>query len=72
MNADTAIILDEIKTALARAASPWMTTKEAAAYLKVTEETIRNLRYKGKLKAYRITSTDLPRFKRADIDKLLA
>lgn len=46
----------------------WMTTKEAAEYLKVSEATIYRWARDGKLPAYRIGATR--RYKREDLDAL--
>ncbi len=48
--------------------SEWFKRKEAAQYLSVSEETIKNYREKGIIKAYR--KGEVLRYKRSDLDNL--
>lgn len=49
--------------------SNWITTKEAAEYLRTTPEQVRNWVYQGKIKPYRLLSSRL-RFKISELDLL--
>lgn len=47
----------------------WLTTKEAAEYLRTSPRQIRNWVYQGKIKAYKLLGKSL-RFKVSDLDLL--
>ena len=47
----------------------WMTSKEAAHYLRVSAGQIRNMVWRGQLKCYRLQNR--LRFLRSDLDRLL-
>jgi|GEM_PF-6879199 len=49
----------------------WMTIGQAAGYLRVSEKTISRLRGQGELKSYTGFGMSCPRFRRADLDRLL-
>ncbi|MFH1505330.1 MAG: MerR family DNA-binding transcriptional regulator [Candidatus Omnitrophota bacterium] len=51
--------------------SEYMTIKEAAEYLKVTGQTLRNWDKLGKLKPYRHPMNNYRLYKKADLDKIL-
>ncbi len=55
-------------------ASPWMTTVEAAAYLKVKPRTLLLWVHQGKVQAYALSGTQrrVWRFLQADLDTMLA
>lgn len=48
----------------------WLTTKEAAVYLRVSEGQIRNMVWRGQLKSYHLQNK--LRFQKSDLDSLLA
>jgi len=50
--------------------SPLMTTREVAAYLQVTEDTVRELKQRGKLKAVQVGVAS-PRFRQVDVAAFL-
>jgi excisionase family DNA binding protein len=54
--------------------SPWLTTREAATYLKVKPRTLQMWARIGKIKAYPLSGTRrrLWRFLQADLDRMLA
>ena len=56
----SAVIFDKLK---------WMTSQEAALYLRVSVGHIRNMVCKGKLRAYRLKSR--LRFLRSELDNLM-
>ncbi len=47
----------------------WMTSKEAAAYIRVSVGQLRNLVWRGQIKCYRLKHR--LRFLRSDLDKML-
>jgi len=47
----------------------WLTTKEAAVYLRVSEGQIRNMVWRGQLKSYHLQNK--LRFQKSDLDQLL-
>ena len=47
----------------------WLTTKEAAEYLRITVGSMKNLVYRGRVTPRKLGR--LNRFKRSDLDKLL-
>ena len=49
----------------------WLTTEEAAAYLKVHPETMRNWARKGVIPAAKLGNRGGFRFKREDLDRFL-
>jgi excisionase family DNA binding protein len=49
----------------------WLTSKEAAAYLKLHPKTLYRYVRAGKLQQYRPAGTGRPRFRREDLDALL-
>jgi excisionase family DNA binding protein len=49
----------------------WLTTPEAAAYLRVHPETLRNWARKGTLPAAKLGNRGGFRFKRTDLDRFL-
>lgn len=51
--------------------SPWMTTKEAMEYLRVSRSTLYRLVRNGKVTRYALDGTDEGRFKREELDLLL-
>ncbi len=51
--------------------SPWMTLDEAAAYLRVSQRTIRSLVLREQVTAYRINPRGALRFKADDLDAAL-
>lgn len=51
--------------------SEYMTIKEAAEYLKVTGQTLRNWDKLGKLKPYRHPMNNYRLYKKTDLDKIL-
>jgi excisionase family DNA binding protein len=55
-------------------ASPWLTTREAAAYLKVKPRTLQMWARIGKIRAYPLSGTHrrLWRFLQGDLDRMLA
>ncbi|MEX2430722.1 MAG: helix-turn-helix domain-containing protein [Dehalococcoidia bacterium] len=48
--------------------SPWLTLEEAAAYIRVSERTMRNLVAKEQVTAYRVAPNGALRFKAGDLD----
>lgn len=55
----------------ATAASPWMTTEQAAAYLSVSEGTMRNWRSRGDGPRYRLLGGRMVRYEVKDLDAYL-
>lgn len=51
-------------------ASPWLTTEEAAAYCKISQEGIRGSEKRGQLRAHRSESGRV-RYRREDLDAFL-
>ena len=51
--------------------SPWMTLREAAAYLRVSQRTMRSLVARERVTAYRINPRGALRFKADDLDRAL-
>ena len=51
--------------------SPWMTLQEAAAYLRVSQRTVRTLVAREQVTAYRISPRGALRFKADDLDEAL-
>lgn len=51
--------------------SQWLTQREAADYIGVTDRTIRNYIARGDLPAWRVRGSRLIRIDRADLDALL-
>ena len=51
--------------------SPWMTLDEAAAYLRVSERTMRTLVVREQVTAYRVSPRGALRFKAGDLDACL-
>ena len=51
--------------------SPWMTLQEAAAYLRVSQRTVRTLVAREQVTAYRISPRGALRFKASDLDESL-
>ena len=51
--------------------SPWMTLREAAEYLRVSQRTMRTLVVREQVTAYRINPRGALRFKADDLDKAL-
>ena len=51
--------------------SPWLTLREAAEYLRVSQRTMRSLVAKEQVTAYRIKSGGALRFKAKDLDRVL-
>ena len=51
--------------------SPWMTLGEAAAYLRVSQRTMRTLVLREQVTAYRINPRGALRFKARDLDAAL-
>jgi excisionase family DNA binding protein len=49
----------------------WLTVNEAAAYLRVSRDTVYSLSAAGRLAYYQIPGVRGRRFKREDLDKLL-
>jgi len=49
----------------------WMTTNEAAEYLRTTPKQIRNWVYQGKIKPYKLLGRSL-RFRRSDLDSVIS
>ena len=49
----------------------WMTTNEAADYLRTTPKQIRNWVYQGKIKPYKLLGRSL-RFRRSDLDSVIS
>ena len=52
--------------------SSWLTTPEAAAYLRVHPETLRNWARKGAIPAAKLGNRGGFRFRREDLDQFLA
>jgi excisionase family DNA binding protein len=48
----------------------WMTSREAATYLRLSSGQIRNMVWRGQLAAYRLGNTRL-RFLRSDLDRAI-
>ena len=53
------------------APSPWMTRQEAADYLRVEPRTLDRIVREGKLTRFRMTHGDSPRFRRAEVMRLI-
>lgn len=53
------------------ARDPWLTTKEAAAYLRTSEAALRRLRGEGRLTAHRVEGTRGYRYNPRDLDELV-
>ncbi len=51
--------------------SPWMTLREAAEYLRVSQRTMRTLVVREQVTAYRINPRGALRFKAGDLDRAL-
>ena len=51
--------------------SPWMTLREAADYLRVSQRTMRTLVVREQVTAYRINPRGALRFKAGDLDECL-
>ena len=51
--------------------SPWMTLREAAAYLRVSQRTMRTLVVRERVTVYRINPRGALRFKADDLDRAL-
>lgn len=51
--------------------SPWMTLREAAEYLRVSQRTMRSLVVRERVTAYRINPRGALRFKADDLDEAL-
>ncbi len=47
----------------------WMTTNEAAEYLRVTPNNLRTMVYRGVVKTYKLNNRN--RFKKEELDKLI-
>lgn len=47
----------------------WMTSREAADYLRITPNNLRVIIYRGKLKVYKFNNRN--RFKREELDRLI-
>jgi excisionase family DNA binding protein len=56
----SALLFDKLK---------WMTSKEAASYIRVSVGQLRNMVWRGQIKCYRLKNR--LRFLRSDLDKLL-
>jgi excisionase family DNA binding protein len=52
--------------------SPWMTPKEAAAYISVHPGTMHNWRSQGKGPTYKVVGTRIVRYHRQDLDAFLS
>lgn len=50
----------------------WLTVKEAAEYLRVSKATLYRMIADGRVKAYEIPGSSRKRFKREELDALLA
>ena len=61
--------VDECSSALLFDKLKWMTSKEAAFYIRVSVGQIRNMVWRGQVKAFRVQNR--LRFLRTDLDKLL-
>lgn len=63
------ITADDVTSALVFDRLKWMTSKEAAFYLRVSVGQLRNMVWRGQVKCYRIRNR--LRFLRSDLDCLL-
>ncbi len=63
------LIADNEKSALLFENLKWITTKEAAQYLRVSVGQIRNMVWRGQLPSHRVNNR--LRFLRSDIDKIV-
>jgi len=63
--------LRQTQTAQAAEALTWLTIEEAAAYLRVSDRTIRRGLKAGAIKAYRVAGRRDLRFRREDLDAFL-
>lgn len=70
MNIDTAEMLHGLREEIRGLASPWMTRKQAAAYLRTSESTIDALADKRGLPRKYLAGS--PRFHRNDLDALVS
>lgn len=59
-NQNSAVLFDKLK---------WITTKEAAQYLRVSVGQIRNMVWRGQVASYRVNNR--LRFLRSDLDKIV-
>ncbi len=55
----------------ARFFGPWLTKRESAEYLRVSEKTIDRKRAAGELRAYLVKGTATIRFRRSDLDEIM-
>lgn len=53
------------------AASPWLTRREACAYVRVSDTTLQRAITQGRLKVQRVNGGQKQRFHRADLDAYL-
>jgi excisionase family DNA binding protein len=62
LSESSSVLFDKLK---------WMTSKEAAHYLRVSVGQLRNMVYRNQLKSYRLGEAPRLRFLRSDLDQLV-
>lgn len=68
---EIAEVFEAITLELRKLSSPWLSTKQAAAYLGVDRSTICLWKNQGKLKAWGGPEMEHARYRRADLDALM-
>jgi excisionase family DNA binding protein len=63
MNSDSSSLKNEIDV--------WLTTSEAAEFLKIPKGTLRNLTSNGKIPYYKVPGTRLNRYRQSELQELL-
>jgi hypothetical protein len=67
----SALIVELLTESIERAASPWLTTQEAAFYISSSVSTINRWKNQGNLQPYYGPGMTNPRYKRTDLDALM-